>query len=121
VYELKVRRSFAAAHQLRGYAGKCESLHGHNYIVEVTVRADRLNDIGLAVDFKDIKTALDALLDRFDHSYLNDLEPFTRDNPSAENIAAAIYRALKPVVPAPAAIAAVTVWESDDSAATYWE
>ena len=121
MYELKVRRSFAAAHQLRGYAGKCESLHGHNYVVEVMVRAEKLNEIGLAVDFKDIKNALDGLLDGLDHSYLNELEPFTRDNPSAENIAAAIYKALKPVVPAPAALAAVTVWENDDAAATYWE
>ena len=121
MFELKVRRSFAAAHQLRGYAGKCEALHGHNYIVEVTVRAERLNGIGLALDFKDLKNTLDGLLDGFDHTYLNDLEPFARDNPSAENIAAVIYRALKPAVPAPATLAAVTVWENENSAATYWE
>lgn len=121
MFELRVRRSFAAAHQLRGYSGKCEALHGHNYGIEVRVRAEKLNEVGLALDFKEIKQELDKLLDGFDHCFLNDLEPFQDINPSAENIARVIYRALKSAVPAGATLQSVTVWESDDAAATYWE
>jgi len=121
MFELLVKRSFAAAHQLRGYKGKCEGLHGHNYLVEVTVRAEGLNEIGLALDFKEIKAALDRLLDAYDHGFLNQVPPFDRINPSAENLARTLYQGIKAALPAGVAPGRVTVWETDEAAATYWE
>lgn len=121
MYELTVRRTFAAAHQLRGYSGKCEALHGHNYVVEAMVRAEKLDPVGLAVDFKQLKAALDQLLDKFDHAFLNDLPAFADRNPSAENIAALIYRELSPLLPAGTGLYLVKVWENEDCSASYYE
>ena len=76
MYELTVISRFAAAHQLRKYKGKCENLHGHNWKVHVTVTARELNEIGLGIDFKEIKEALQHVLDELDHCFLNDLPMF---------------------------------------------
>ena len=119
MYELAVTRSFAAAHQLRGYKGKCENLHGHTYRVDVCVRAEKLNDLGLAVDFKELKKIIDALLDRYDHHLANEVPPFDRINPSAENMARVFYDELAKSLPPGVALSKVTVWESEDAAATY--
>jgi len=86
MYELKIEDSFAAAHNLRGYRGQCEELHGHNWKVEVVVRADRLDSLGLAIDFQDIKKAAKGVLKKLDHTYLNDLPVFKECNPSSELI-----------------------------------
>jgi 6-pyruvoyltetrahydropterin/6-carboxytetrahydropterin synthase len=95
MYEITVEKHFDAAHYLRGYKGKCENMHGHRYAVKVKVSAKKLNDIGLAYDFTDLKRHLDDILTRYDHTCLNDVRPFDKINPSAENIAAAIYKELK--------------------------
>ena len=95
MYEISVEKHFDAAHFLRGYQGKCESLHGHRYRVVVKVNASRLDDIGLAYDFTELKRHLNDILSRFDHTCLNDTTPFDKINPSAENIAATIYGELK--------------------------
>lgn len=119
-YEISVEMDFDAAHYLRGYQGKCESLHGHRFKVMVTVNTGKLNDIGLGYDFTELKKNLGAVLTRFDHTCLNDITPFKKINPSSENIAATIYAELKKKLKkAPAAIAAVTVWESPQSHVTY--
>jgi len=86
MYELVVEQHFEAAHYLRGYQGKCENLHGHRYSVVVRLQSGRLNEIGLAYDFTDIKKDLKEIMARFDHVCLNDVSPFDRINPSAENI-----------------------------------
>ena len=91
MYELMIESKFAAAHQLRGYQGKCEKLHGHNWRVTIAVTAERLDDIGLAIDFHDLKKSLRDVLDQLEHTFLNDIFPFTQINPSSENLAKWIY------------------------------
>ena len=83
-----IERNFSSAHQLRGYRGKCENLHGHNYKIEIYARGNELNNIGLLVDFVELKQAADDLVTYVDHKNLNELEPFVEEqNPSAENVA----------------------------------
>src|SRR5438034_11526235 len=87
-YEVMIERNFSSAHQLRGYKGKCENLHGHNYKIEIYARGRKLNNIGLLVDFVELKDAADDLVIYLDHKNLNELEPFIAEqNPSAENVA----------------------------------
>jgi 6-pyruvoyltetrahydropterin/6-carboxytetrahydropterin synthase len=87
-FEVMIERNFSSAHQLRGYRGKCENLHGHNYRIEIYARGRELNHIGLLVDFVELKEAADELVTYLDHKNLNELEPFvTEQNPSAENLA----------------------------------
>ena len=87
-FEVMIERNFSSAHQLRGYRGKCENLHGHNYKIEIYARGKELNHIGLLVDFVELKQAAEELVTYLDHKNLNELEPFvTEQNPSAENVA----------------------------------
>jgi len=124
MFEVAVERTFAAAHQLRNYKGKCENLHGHNYKVRVTVEAAALDDAGLVVDFVEMKRLMDGVIEQLDHTYLNEMPPFDRVNPSAENIAKHFFdeldRGLKQarLQNAPR-IAAVKIWETETSTATY--
>ncbi|HEY5764788.1 MAG TPA: 6-carboxytetrahydropterin synthase QueD [Candidatus Deferrimicrobiaceae bacterium] len=118
-YTLSVKASFAAAHRLREYEGNCERLHGHNWKVEAAVESDRLDSRGMAIDFRAIKTALQGILDRLDHGYLNDIPPFTEENPSSENLARYLYDELERVIPEPARVCRVVVWESEDARAEY--
>jgi len=83
-----IERNFSSAHQLRGYKGKCENLHGHNYKVEIFARGSELNNIGLLIDFGDLKEAADEIVRYLDHRNMNELPPFDEElNPSAENLA----------------------------------
>src|SRR4028119_469799 len=91
MFEVTVEQTFAAGHSLREYKGKCENVHGHNYRVQVTVEGTELNRIGLLVDFVDLKRAVRQVIDILDHQFINDLEPFTTVNPSAENLAKYFY------------------------------
>jgi len=122
MFELMVETTFAAAHQLRGYKGKCERVHGHNWKVQVHVVAERLNDIDIAMDFHDLKNILNEVIEPLDHSFLNDIFPFTEKNPSSENMAKWIYDFLnKKLSNEQVQVSAVTVWESDSASATYYE
>jgi 6-pyruvoyltetrahydropterin/6-carboxytetrahydropterin synthase len=113
MYEIVVESHFDAAHYLRGYKGKCENIHGHRYTIKVRLKAVRLNDIGLAYDFTDIKKHLAGIIDRYDHTSLNDVAPFDKINPSAENIARTIYDELKTRISGePVTISAVEAWET---------
>ena len=91
MYEVTVEDSFAAGHYLRNYKGKCENPHGHNYKVRVTLRGAELDKAGLLLDFKDVKEVMKQVIDRLDHQMLNDIEPFIKLNPSAENLARYFY------------------------------
>jgi 6-pyruvoyltetrahydropterin/6-carboxytetrahydropterin synthase len=124
MFEVSVEQTFAAGHSLREYKGKCENVHGHNYRVCVTVAGPELNRIGLIVDFVDLKKQVRAIVDRLDHQFINDLEPFTVINPSAENLAKYFYDELMKNFSggngmAPVRIAEVKIWETDTSTATY--
>ena len=88
MFEVMIERNFSSAHQLRGYRGKCENLHGHNYRIEIYARGRELNNIGLLVDFVELKAAADEVVDYLDHRNINELPPFDEElNPSAENLA----------------------------------
>lgn len=120
MYELKVETSFAAAHNLRGYRGQCEALHGHNWKVEVVVRATGLDDIGLAIDFHELKAAAKEVLGGLDHAYLNDLPMFRDQNPSSEIISRHVFEELaKKLDRAGLWVHRVTSWESDKACASY--
>lgn len=122
MYELMIETTFSAAHQLRGYRGKCEELHGHNWKVQVHVTASRLNEIDIAIDFHDLKAYTNEVIKQLDHAMLNDLFPFTEINPSSENIARWIFESLKKKINTDdIRVSAVTVWESDTASATYYE
>jgi 6-pyruvoyltetrahydropterin/6-carboxytetrahydropterin synthase len=116
MYTLKVELNFSAAHNLRGYEGKCEELHGHNWKVEAEVSKDKLGKAGMVMDFADLKKELNKILDKLDHRYLNNLAYFKRMNPTSENIAKYIYDALESSVKG---LNSITVWENNSSSATY--
>jgi len=122
MFELMVETTFSAAHQLRGYKGKCENFHGHNWKVQVHVAAERLNEIDIGIDFHDLKRYTQEVVGSLDHAFLNEIFPFTEKNPSSENIAKWIYDSLRKKVNSEYVhLSAVTVWESDTASATYYE
>ena len=118
-YELFVTAEFSAAHNLRNYKGKCERLHGHNWRVDLRLEGGRLNRSGLLLDFVEAKRILAAVLDRFDHAYLNEVPPMDRLNPSSENLARFIAGETAKRLPRGIRVASVTCWESARCAATY--
>ncbi len=121
MYELKIVSSFAAAHQLRGFKGGCENLHGHNWNVEVFVSGEDLGQDGLLIDFREIKEKTVMLMDKLDHKFLNELDPFVELNPSSENIARYIFEALTQELNNEILrVSKVTVWESDNACASYF-
>lgn len=125
MFEISVDESFSAGHALRGYRGKCENPHGHNYKVRITLAGEELDKIGLLWDFKDLKAAMNEVIDRFDHQYLNDIEPFKQLNPSAENLARHFYQEtsgrLRQLTNGRVRVKDVRVWETDVTTATYFE
>ncbi|MDO8426456.1 MAG: 6-carboxytetrahydropterin synthase QueD [Deltaproteobacteria bacterium] len=122
MYELMIEATFSSAHNLRGYDGACENLHGHNWRVEVRVTAQRLDPIGMAVDFKRLKSEAKKVIDSLDHKYLNEVPPFDKENATAENIARHIYNGLSRALnDGNIKVAKVRVWESDDASAAYYE
>ena len=125
MYEVTVDRTFAAGHYLRNYKGKCENPHGHNYRIRVTLQGRELDSAGLLLDFKDLKTVMKKTIERLDHQMMNDVEPFTVLNPSAENIAKYFYdqtnSELKALTNGRVSVKDVTVFETDTTTATYYE
>ncbi|SPD72046.1 6-carboxy-5,6,7,8-tetrahydropterin synthase [uncultured Desulfobacterium sp.] len=122
MYELEIISHFAAAHQLRGFEGGCENLHGHNWKVEVYVSGNKLEENGLLIDFKIIKAHTEKLLDSLDHKFLNELEPFSILNPSSENIACHLFRSLSGQLnTSNIKVSRVRVWESETACACYSE
>ncbi|MGC1106674.1 MAG: 6-carboxytetrahydropterin synthase QueD [Candidatus Acidiferrales bacterium] len=122
MYEISVDESFAAGHYLRGYKGKCENQHGHNYRVRVTMEGRELDSTGLLYDFVHLKHVIQSVIHSLDHRNLNDLAPFDKVNPSAENIAKYIYDETAKQMRKSAngaAISGITVWETETSAATF--
>lgn len=126
MYQLSVKSKFSAAHTLCGYPGDCARLHGHTWTVEVKVAGPELDHLGMLVDFKAIKKELSNIVDQFDHRLLNEITPFAEGdlNPTAENLACYIFKSLKKSVNALGSgigLKEVSVWESQDAYATYWE
>lgn len=118
MYEIKVKMNFSAAHNLKDYKGKCERLHGHNWVVEAVFSFAGVDKGGMAIDFKDAKRIVADSIEKLDHSYLNDVADLKDINPTSENIAKFIFDAVKDKNDK---IASVSVWENDTSCATYSE
>ena len=119
MYEISVKDQFAAAHNLRGHKGGCENLHGHNWRVKAVLAANRLDELGMVCDFRDVKKALADVLDEYDHCYLNDLPRFRQANPTTENIARFVAEALGEKMSEGVTVRSVTVWESENCYARY--
>ena len=120
MYELTIGGDFAAAHFLRGYDGSCKELHGHTWKLEVTIESGTLNDVGLVMDFKDLRQKLNTFLKQLDHGCLNDLPVFQQQNPTTENLARLIYQEFSRDC-FPFKIKNVRVWESEKASVTYYE
>jgi len=121
MYELKVVTDFAAAHQLKMVAEKCENLHGHNWKIAVCVAGEHLNNAGVLIDFGELKGYVSEIMERLDHKFLNELDYFHDDNPpSSENIARHIADALQSMMnDSDVKVTRVTSWESENACATY--
>ena len=122
MFQVSVEETFSAGHALRGYRGKCENPHGHNYRVRVTLEGPQLDSIGLLCDFTQLKHVMREIIEGLDHQFMNDLEAFRTVNPSAENLAKYFYdemsRGIKEL-PAGARISDIVVWETDTASAQY--
>jgi 6-pyruvoyltetrahydropterin/6-carboxytetrahydropterin synthase len=125
MFEVTVEDTFAAGHYLRNYKGKCENPHGHNYRVRVTLAGQDLDKAGLLLDFKDLREVMKPVIDRLDHQMMNDIEPFTTLNPSAENLAKYFFDEtngrLKNQTSGRVFVKTVTIYETDETTATYFE
>ena len=125
MYEITVEAGFSSGHYLRNYHGKCENPHGHNYRVLVTLAGAELDEAGLLVDFKLLKGLLRPVVDYLDHKMINDLEPFTTLNPSAENLARYFYdetnKQLREMTGGRVHVKDCTIFETDASFARYYE
>ncbi len=121
MFEISVEQTFAAGHALRNYKGKCENVHGHNYRVRVTIEGEQLDSTGLLVDFVDVKRLMGGAIEYLDHRFINDLDPFDKINPSAENIAKYFYDRLHNGLKSepPVRVSEIRVWETDTSSAVY--
>ncbi|PKM79819.1 MAG: 6-carboxytetrahydropterin synthase QueD [Firmicutes bacterium HGW-Firmicutes-14] len=125
MYEISAYGHFDAAHFLRGYRGKCANIHGHRWKVEIILQGSELNELGIMIDFMDVKRLLKEVTGRFDHKLINEVLPFDRVNPTAENMAKEIFglmeEALKDFLGTGVTISRVTVWESEAAAAAYFK
>ena len=125
MFEVTVEAGFSSGHYLRNYHGKCENPHGHNYRVFVTLAGAELDASGLLLDFKQLKGVLRPVVDYLDHQMINDLEPFTELNPSAENLAHFFYTRtsaqLEEMTSGRVRVKDCTVYETDTSFARYYE
>jgi 6-pyruvoyltetrahydropterin/6-carboxytetrahydropterin synthase len=122
MYELGITTHFSAAHHLVAYPGACAVLHGHNWSIEVYVQGEELDELGMLVDFKELKRAVSELMNELDHTDLNTHEAFKDANPTSERIARYLYKRLSEATgEKPYRVSKVTVHETPGSQATYWE
>ena len=118
MFDLSVEGTFSAAHQVKGYPGDCASMHGHTYQVRVILRTQKLNNIGIAIDFRRVKTALDEILSELDHKTFNELTYFIERNSSSEYVSMFVFDEMKKKINM---MKAVTVWEGRNNSVTYYE
>jgi 6-pyruvoyltetrahydropterin/6-carboxytetrahydropterin synthase len=125
MFEVTVDAGFSSGHYLRNYRGKCENPHGHNYKVQVTLQGQELDEAGLLLDFKLLKQVLRPVVEYLDHQMINELEPFTTVNPSAENLAKYFFdetnKQLAGMTGGRVTVKSSTIFETDTSSAVYYE
>lgn len=121
MFFLTVEDHFSSAHQLRGYKGKCENLHGHNWKVLLTVKGEILNEIGLLIDFHDLRKMLKETLALIDHCNINETVHFKSTNPSSEELAKFIYLQMESQLEKEKTVSVktVTVFESEKCSCSY--
>lgn len=122
MYEVTIKKSFSAAHILKEIGGKCEDLHGHNFMVEVTVKGESLNREDLLIDFRILKRWTNEILEKLDHKYLNQIDIFKDMNPSSEQIARYIHDRLTDNIKSMnLKVSRVAVWESENARVAYYD
>ncbi|RUM80869.1 MAG: 6-carboxytetrahydropterin synthase QueD [Candidatus Thioglobus sp.] len=122
MFVLKIVTDFASAHSLRNYPGNCSRLHGHNWQVEVSVESEVLDEIGVAIDFREIKKQTKEVVNRLDHQYLNEIPPFDELNPTAENIAKYFYEEVGQLINnKDVHVSEVIIWETPRASVAYSE
>ncbi len=122
MFEIVYKDYISCAHKLKDYQGKCENLHGHNWKIEIFIQGEKLNELGLLIDFNDVKRVFGEIKDKLDHKYLNELVFFKNLNPSCENLAKFIFIELKKRLEKfNVNLKKVTVWESHKTSASYME
>ncbi|NLB87967.1 MAG: 6-carboxytetrahydropterin synthase QueD [Syntrophomonadaceae bacterium] len=119
-FEVTVIKEFAAAHIINNYQGNCSRIHGHTWKIELTVVGDQLDELGMHIDFRYLKSVLEQITNKYDHTLLNDIEPFNEINPTAENLAREIYKQAKGILEN-YSVKQVKVWESPTAYVTYRE
>ena len=121
MFKVSIEDKISSAHFLRGHDGKCAELHGHNWKVIVRIQTENLDDVGLAIDFYDLKAITKKIINRLDHKNLNDLDYFAQHNPSSENIAKYLYAEIKEHLPGGVTMSEVEVVESEGCTVVYSE
>jgi len=121
MFKLSICKEISAAHQLRNYDGPCARIHGHNWKIKAEVRSAKLDDTGIAIDFMDIEKLLWQVIGRYDHRNFNDIAPFDRINPTAENIAHFVYDEMKKLLPEGVTMQNVQLWETENYRVSYEE
>ena len=119
MYCLSIESKISAAHQLRDYDGPCARLHGHNWKIKVEVTAEKLNDVGIAIDFSELKNITWKVIGKFDHNNFNNIAPFDKQNPTAENIAKYFYHELAQLLPRDIDLSYIEIWETDKYRVSY--
>jgi 6-pyruvoyltetrahydropterin/6-carboxytetrahydropterin synthase len=123
MFKITVQKSFSASHIIRDYPGECGRLHGHNWKVKVVVKTEKLDRYGMAIDFKEISEILNDIIEKVDHYHLNDIPPFDKEQPTAENIAKFFYDEMKRRLSEREGIEVdfVEIWETEKYSAIYQE
>lgn len=122
MFVLKIVTDFSSAHSLRNYPGNCARLHGHNWQIEVLVKATQLNELGIAIDFREIKQQTKTVIEKLDHQYLNEIPPFDTLNPTAENLAKYLYEQISSLInDENVRVCEVIVWETAKASVAYSE
>lgn len=122
MFEISVKSHFSAAHHLRGYRGKCEAAHGHNWEVEAFIRGRKIDKLGMLIDFRLVKDVLKDVVAGLDHTDLNVQRPFLKANPTSENIARFLYKALAAQLNTRQyKLHRVLVRETPETGSSYWE
>ncbi len=121
MYYLTIQTFISAAHKLKEYSGACARIHGHNWKIEVTVKSDQIDDIGMVIDFKDLHDLTWQVAGAFDHQIINDIPPFDTMNPTAENMARYIHNEIAQKLPAHVRMASLKLWETEKYCIEYSE
>ena len=121
MYRLQIQTSISAAHFLQEYDGNCSVLHGHNWKIEVIVKSDQVDKVGMVIDFKDLKEITWQVAGNYDHRVFNEVPPFNTQNPTAENISRHFYREISKRLPVGVNMDRIRLWETDNYAIEYSE